>query len=476
MEKIIGRDAELALLNEITNSERPEFVAVYGRRRVGKTFLVRRAFNDKFVFYATGVVDGSRSDQFAAFNIALERYGYKGAPATNWMDAFNNLSKLLSGKCANSKKRQVVFIDELPCFDTQNSGFVAALDFFWNSSASWMDNVMFVVCGSATSWMLKKLINSHGGLHKRLTHQIHLHPFDLATTEKYCQSRKGRWDRLSILQVYSILGGVPYYLSLLDFSKSVADNIDALFFSDDAKLKDEYRALYRAVYATPENYMSIINLLASRKAGMTRVEIIDALKLKDNGRTTEILDDLVSCDFIRSYSNGGKQNGAIYQLMDFFTLFCQRFGMGKTTDNHFWRNMLNDPKQNNFYGLAFERVGLFHFRHIIKALGIAGIHTEFYSWRSRKSNPQAQIDMIVDRSDGIVNICEMKYSRLPYQMSSSEAGKIRYREESFMQENPDKQWTQIVLITTKGLKAGSNSDVAARQLVLDDLFITIGVD
>ena len=189
MEKIIGRDKELERLAEIARSGRPEFVAVYGRRRVGKTFLVRRAFNDKFVFYATGIVEGSREDQLAAFNIALERYGYIGEPAANWMDAFNKLSQLLAKKCARRKTRQIVFIDELPCFDTANSGFVSALDFFWNSSASWMDNVMFVVCGSATSWMLKKLINSRGGLHKRLTHHIHLHPFVLATTGNYCRSR-----------------------------------------------------------------------------------------------------------------------------------------------------------------------------------------------------------------------------------------------------------------------------------------------
>ena len=473
MEKIIGRDKELERLAEIARSGRPEFVAVYGRRRVGKTFLVRRAFNDKFVFYATGVVEGSREDQLAAFNIALERYGYIGEPAANWMDAFNKLSQLLAKKCARRKTRQIVFIDELPCFDTANSGFVSALDFFWNSSASWMDNVMFVVCGSATSWMLKKLINSRGGLHKRLTHHIHLHPFDLATTEKYCRSRKGKWDRLSIMQAYSVLGGVPYYLSLLDFNKSVADNIDEMFFSDDAKLREEYRALYRAIYSNPEDYMAIINLLAKKQKGMTRVEIIDELGLSDNGKIGEMLEDLVSCDFLRSYSDGGKQNGVIYQLMDFFTLFYHRFGMGKTTDNHFWRNMLNDPKQNTFYGLAFERVGLFHFRHITYALGVSGVHTEFYSWRSKQSAPQVQIDMVIDRSDGIVNICEMKYSRLPYQMTAVEADKIRHREEAFLLENPDKQWTQVVVITTRGLKQNTNSDVAVKQLTLDDLFISI---
>lgn len=470
MERIIGRDNELARLTEIAASDRPEFVAVYGRRRVGKTFLVRSAFNDKFVFYATGIIEGTYEQELEAFNIGLERYGWTGDRARNWMEAFDMLSKLLKKKCARRKTRQVVFIDELPCFDTQNSGFIPALDFFWNSSASWMDNVMFVVCGSATSWMLKNLIHSKGGLHKRLTHDIPLHPFDLGTTEKYCRSRRGKWDRMSILQVYSVLGGIPYYLSLLDFNESVAANIDRMFFADEAMLKDEYRALYRSMYKNPEDYMAIIEKLAGVRQGMKRVELAAALKTHDNGRFGDMLEDLVHCDFIRRYNNGENENGGIYQLIDFYTLFYHLFGKKRTTDNRYWSNMLNDPSQNTFYGLAFERVCMFHFRQVIKALGVSGIHTEFYSWRSRRSEPAVQIDMVIDRTDGVVNICEMKYSRLPFVMSKTEAEKIETREATFIAENPNKQWTQVVLITTKGMKRNSHSDVVKKELTLDNLF------
>lgn len=470
MEKIIGREQDLQKLAEFAASGRPEFVAVYGRRRVGKTFLVRSAFKDKFVFYATGIIEGTYEDELEAFNTGLERYGWMGEKAVNWMDAFKKLAELLKKKCARRKTRQVVFIDELPCFDTPNSGFVRALDFFWNSSASWIDNVMFVVCGSATSWMLKNLIHSHAGLHKRLTHDIHLHPFDLATTEKYIRSRKGRWDRLSILQMYSTIGGIPYYLSLLDLNLSVAENVDLMFFSDNAKLKEEYRALYRSMYKDPEDYMAIIEVLATKQEGMTRTELIEALNVADNGHFGDKLEDLVSCDFLRMYNNGTRQNGGIYQLMDFYTMFYHRFGKRRTTDEHLWRNMLNDPKQNTFYGLAFEKVGMFHFRQITRALGVSGIHTEFYSWRSKESDPRVQIDMVIDRKDGIVNICEMKYSRMPYVMTAKEADKIRLREETFVMENQDKQWTQVVVIAAKGLKQNAHSDVAVKVMTLDDLF------
>lgn len=470
MEKVIGREKEIAQLAEFASSSRSEFVAVHGRRRVGKTFLIRSAFSDKFVFYTTGIIEGTYEQELEAFNIGLERYGWKGDKAINWMEAFKMLAELLKKKCKRRKTRQVVFIDELPCFDTKNSGFIPALDFFWNSSASWMDNVMFVVCGSATSWMLKNLIHSKGGLHKRLTHNIALHPFDLATTEKYCKSKKSRWDRLSILQMYSILGGIPYYLSMLDFNESVAENIDRMFFSDEALLKDEYRALYRSMYKNPEDYMAIIEQLAAVRSGMTRVELADALKTHDNGRFGDMLDDLENCDFIRRYNNGTNENGGIYQLVDFYTLFYHLYGKKRTTDNRYWSNMLNAPSQNTFYGLAFERVCMLHFRQIQKALGVSGIHTEVYAWRSRTSKPAVQIDMVIDRTDGVVNICEMKYSRLPYVMTKAEAERIELRENTFVAENPNKQWTQLVMITTKGMKHNSHSDVAKKELTLDELF------
>jgi len=318
--------------------------------------------------------------------------------------------------------------------------------------------------------MLKNLIHSKGCLHKRLTHDIALHPFDLGTVEKYCRSRKGRWDRMSILQVYCVLGGIPYYLSLLDFNESVAENIDRMFFADEALLKDEYRSLYRSMYRNPEEYMAIIEKLSGVRQGMTRVELASALRTHDNGRFGDMLEDLVHCDFIRRYNNGGNENGGIYQLVDFFTLYYHLFGKSRTTDDRYWSNMLNDPCQNTFYGLAFERVCMFHFRQVTKALGVSGIHTEFYSWRSRVSEPAVQIDMVIDRADGVVNICEVKYSRLPYVMTGQEADRIEAREAAFVAENPGKQWTQVVLITTKGLKRNVHSGVAKKELTLDELF------
>ena len=304
MEKIIGREKELGKLSDYMESGRSEFVAIYGRRRVGKTFLIRSFFKDKFDFYATGIIDGSMEEELEAFHLALVRYGYKGTKAASWIQAFNNLASLLERKNRNRQRRLVVFIDELPCFDTKRSGFLHALDLFWNSRASWIDNIYFVVCGSATSWMMRNIVNNKAGLHKRTTHTIHLRPFTLGQTEEYLISRKFHWPRLAILQSYMVLGGVPYYLSLLDAKKNVPDNIDSLFFSTEAELEGEFQRLFKSLFKSANTYMEIIRLLSTNRDGFTRKEIAEKLDVSDNGALGDMLEDLEQCDFIRCYNNG----------------------------------------------------------------------------------------------------------------------------------------------------------------------------
>lgn len=470
MEKLIGRKNETDKLSSYMQSDRSEFIAIYGRRRVGKTFLVRSFFKDKFDFYATGIIEGNKSEEMEAFHVALLKYGYVGPRAKTWIEAFMQLADLLEKKNANKKKRLVVFIDELPCFDTQNSGFVHALDFFWNSRGSWMDNIMFIICGSATSWMIRNVVNNRGGLHNRLTHEIHLTPFTLRQTELYIRSKKVQWDRLSILQIYMALGGIPYYLNMLDVTKSATENIDMLFFSDEAKLKTEYNLLYQSLYRNPDEYMEVIDLLATNKTGLTRKEIAENLKVHDNGHLGKILEDLVSCDFLRLYRNGTKQNSGIYQLMDFYTMFYHQFGKRKTSDSHYWSSLTETPTQNTWYGLAYERVCLYHFRQIIYALRLDAIHTEFYSWRSRESVPAAQIDMIIDRSDGIIDLCEVKYSKNEYALAKSEYEKILNREMAFNTETKCKKGIHIVLVSTFGVKRNKYSSIAQHFISLNDLF------
>ena len=406
-----------------------------------------------------------------AFHNALVRYGYKGERAKTWIQVFTQLADLLERKNRNRTRRLTVFLDELPCFDTPRSGFLPALDLFWNSRASWMDNLYFVVCGSATSWMMRNIVNNKAGLHKRTTHTMHLRPFTLGQTEEYLKSRKFRWPRIAVLQAYMVLGGVPYYLSLLDPKLNVPDNIDALFFSAEPELENEYQRLFNSLFKNAEGYMEIIRLLSSHRDGYTRAEIARELKIADNGHLCEMMDDLEHCDFVRRYNNGTLQKNGIYQLIDFFSLFHYKFGTNRVTDEHFWRNALGTPEQNNWYGLTFERVCLWHVRQIVRGLRLDAIRHDYYAWRSQNSKPAVQIDLVIDRADGMATICEMKYSKDDYTLTEGEYKKIVHRMETFQKETGYKGGVQASIVTTFSLQNNMYSEISPIPITMNELFV-----
>ena len=332
---------------------------------------------------------------------------------------------------------------------------------------------MLIVCGSATSWMISHLIDNHGGLHNRITHEIHLSPFTLAETEEMLVANGFTWNRLSILQVYSILGGIPYYLGLLEKDKGVEANIDRLFFAAQGELKREYNRLYTSLFKNSEAYMKVIEVLASCKQGLTRKQIAERLKTTSGGTLTKIIGELVNCDFVRGYNTRErviKQKDQIYQLTDLYTLFYMQFCHKATTDEHYWTNIMGKPVQNTWYGLSFERVCMLHIPQIKKTLGIDRIHTEYYSWRSRESMPAAQIDLIIDRADNLTNVCEIKYSQLPYSISKDEESRIRNRIADFVAETNIRSGILPTMITTFGIRSNAHSSIAQICLTMDDLF------
>lgn len=473
MDKLIGREKEIRLLTEYTSSDHPEFVAIYGRRRVGKTFLVNHLFHGKMAFAMTGVLDGTSEEQMEAFIDALQEYSKKTVKRPeNWMEAFRLLKEYLKRK-VTLKRRCIVFLDELPSMDTQRSGFIRALGYFWNSWASMQDNLTLIVCGSATSWMIKNVVNDKGGLHDRITHEIHLRPFTLHETETYLKSRNFKWERLSVLQAYMALGGVPYYLSLLHHNESFSTNIDRLFFGEEEELRREYKRLYSTLFQSPESYMSIVNALSKVKHGMTRKELSSALGSAPNGTLSQKLEDLVNCDIIRKYVVREKRisnRSAIYQLTDFYSQFYLTFVPRAEAETNYWTNHIGTPEINTWLGLCFERVCMTHVTQIKKALGIDRISTKFYSWQSKQSQPKAQIDMILDRADGIINLCEMKYSEAEFSMNNTETIKLRNRAAAFKQETGAKGALWPTLITTYGLKDGMHSSTFVETLTMNDLF------
>ena len=466
----IGREEELRQLQNIKTSGRAEFVAVYGRRRVGKTYLIQQFFENKFAFSTTGIIDGKKSEELFSFTSSLINIGYSGPQPKDWLEAFEQLKRTLNQK--HHKERCVIYIDELPCFDTPKSGFVRALGYFWNTWASLRNDVILIVCGSATSWMIDNIVNDHGGLHDRITHAIYLRQFNLAETEQYLKSRKITWNRQMIVDAYMMLGGIPYYLSLLDRRESLAQNIDRLYFRKNAELSQEYHRLYASLFKTPDSYIRIVEALGKNKQGMTRGEIAESLKVPSSGTLSKQLENLVHCDIIRQYKtkvNGIiKINDAYYQLSDFFSMFHLTFSKKNTTEDY-WQQHLNTPVLNTWLGLSFEHVCLAHIRQIRHTLGLDRIAIEYYSWRS-KQVPRAQVDMIIERADHLINLCEIKYTMAEYTITASEDMKLRNRISTFIRESKTKSAVIPTWITPYGLSKNEYSANIMYQVTINDLF------
>ena len=424
MSSIIGRDKEIKELVELYNSDKSEFVAVYGRRRVGKTFLIDEALKGKITFRHAGLspVDeegkkNSLKDQLKHFYFSLQMQGMKKSKCpSSWMEAFFMLSQLLEAK--DNGKRQVVFLDELPWMDTPRSGFITAFEGFWNTWGCHRDNLMLVVCGSANSWMLDNLVNSHGGLYGRTTYEVKLSPFKLGECEQFLKKKGIRMSRYDIVQSYMVLGGIPYYLGYMKKGLSLAQNIDLLFFEKDAKLRNEYDRLFASVFSNPEQMKRIVGFLGTRRMGYTRQEILSKVGLDDNGLSSKMLKALVASDFIQPYVPFGmSKHNEHYKLTDPFCLFYQKFVEGCTEiDPKFWIHNVTSQSVSSWRGFAFEEVCLSHVRQIKQAINILDVSSSQSSWALRGDDDTegGQIDLLINRKDNVVDMCEMKFYCPPY--------------------------------------------------------------
>ena len=473
MNTIIGREQEIKKLSAAVDRVRPEFIALYGRRRVGKTFLINQMFRNQFAFKMTGVIEGTLKDQFTAFVDAMNDYGFDvPEQPKDWMQAFIMLKNALKKK-VNNGEQCIVFIDELPAMDAEGSNVAGAVGYFWNSWASQYDNFVFIICGSATSWMITNVIDSKGGLHDRITVEMPIHPFTLKETEQYLEYQHFLWNRQMVLQAYMIFGGIPYYLSLLDKEESLVQNVDRLFFSQDIQMRREFRRLFNTLYKNPEKYIDIIKALNKSRKGLTREEIASELKCSNNGHLGKQLEDLVCCDLIRKNivrEKEIKRKDAIYQLCDFFSLFYLTFIERAEVEQQYWSHHINTPEVNSWMGLTYERICMAHIQQIKHSLHLDTISTLSYSWRSKTSTPAAQIDIIIERADKIVNICEVKYCQGEYNLDKDEYERIKKRKNAFIQETGLRHVPWLTMITTEGVARGKYSEMIQTQVTLDDLF------
>ena len=472
MDKLIGRKLEQAKLQACMESERSEFVVVYGRRRIGKTFLVRRFFKDNYAFSFVGKHEMRREQQLAEFAKELMCYSHSTfvPQLKNWTKAFDALQRLL--ETYNIPGKKVVFFDEMPWMDTPKSDFVSALENFWNGWANMRDDIVLVACGSATSWMVDKLLHNQGGLFNRITQKIYLRPFKLSEMEQYLDEKHFGWNRYQIAQCYMILGGIPFYLTLLNPKLSLLSNIDELFFADaHAMLRTEYNELYSTLFKRPDNYLAVIRMLTERKEGFTRKEISEKTKL-GGAALSKILSDLEQCDFIFSYARyGNAKNNAIYRIKDFYTLFYYKYVNGiDTKDSLRWTHLSSTPQVSSWQGFSFELLCLLHLDEIKKALGIDRILNDASAWRSRQPEQNTQIDLVIERADHNINLCEMKFSSGMYAIDKGYEQKLRERMSIFLAETMTRCSTRITMVTTYGVLQNKHSGIVNDEVLLDDLF------
>jgi prokaryotic ATPase len=472
MDKLIGRKLEQAKLQACMESERSEFVVVYGRRRIGKTFLVRRFFKDNYAFSFVGKHEMRREQQLTEFAKELMCYSHSTfvPQLKNWTEAFDALQRLL--ETYNIPGKKVVFFDEMPWMDTPKSDFVSALENFWNGWANMRDDIVLVACGSATSWMVDKLLHNQGGLFNRITQKIYLRPFKLSEMEQYLDEKHFGWNRYQIAQCYMILGGIPFYLTLLNPKLSLLSNIDELFFADaHAMLRTEYNELYSTLFKRPDNYLAVIRMLTERKEGFTRKEINEKTKL-GGAALSKILSDLEQCDFIFSYARyGNAKNNAIYRIKDFYTLFYYKYVNGiDTKDSLRWTHLSSTPQVSSWQGFSFELLCLLHLDEIKKALGIDRILNDASAWRSRQPEQNTQIDLVIERADHNINLCEMKFSSGMYAIDKGYEQKLRERMSIFLAETMTRCSTRITMVTTYGVLQNKHSGIVNDEVLLDDLF------
>jgi len=474
-DELIGRKTEYDKLNRCMESTQAQLIIVYGRRRVGKTFLIHQFYNNRFTFQLTGAYEQPRLVQLRNFAYELKQMTGKKQPVpSDWINAFQMLRDALSMLPEDQKK--VIFFDEMPWLDTQRSGFLAAFEWFWNSWGSSRKNLVLVVCGSATSWMVEHIAENKGGLFSRQTCRIFLKPFSLQETEQYLISRGIDWDRYHIAETYMILGGIPYYLSLLRPELSFTDNIDMLFFDQNAELWNEFEHLYRTLFKNSELYISVVEVLSRKRGGITRTEISKNAGISLNGNLSKVLKDLELSGFVRHNPfYGKKKNESRYQLCDYYSLFYFRFLKDHSRkDQHFWRNTLDHPSHHVWAGLTFELLCMDHIAQIKQKLGISGVLTEESSWyyKGDEENglPGAQIDLLLDRRDRVINICEIKYSVNPYLIDKETDLSLRNKAEVFRRSTRCNKTLQLTMITTFGLQQNRYSQMISSQVILDDLF------
>mgnify|MGYP000132632001 CR=1 FL=1 len=473
--KFIGRKKEKAVLGNALSSNEAELITVVGRRRVGKTYLINTIYKDNIVFQLTGIQNVSSSQQLENFSRRLTKFDPNNTTRKkpkNWFDAFAQLEDFLETNKSDDK--QVVFFDEVPWMAGVKSDFLSAFGYFWNSWAA-LEHIVVVICGSATSWIVQKIVFDTGGLHNRITRYIQLQPFTLAETEAYLTSRYLNFTRYQIVELYMAMGGIPHYLKEIQKGKSAIQNIDDICFSKTGLLNNEFAKLYPALFRFPDNHIAVVRALGTKRSGMTRNEIVKTAKTPNGGATSKVLEELEQSGFIASYHPfGKKKKDKLFRLTDEYSLFYLHFMEDKTNEGRgTWQYLSQTQTYKTWSGYAFEGICLKHIAQIKKGLGIFGVYSKTASFvkKGSKNEKGTQIDLIIDRNDQVINLVEVKFCNKTFTLSKEYAKQLQQKKWIFEETSQSKKSIMITLITTFGIKENAHSlGLIENTLTLDDLF------
>lgn len=474
--RLIGRTEECLKLERCLDCREAQLIVVRGRHRVGKTFLINHFFENGFDFKLTGEYKASKAEQLENFVMELNRRTHtKHQTPESWKDAFEMLRVYLSELPEGEK--HIVFFDEMPWMDTPKSGFLKAFEYFWNDYGSAKEDFVFIVCGSATSWIMKHIEQNKGGLFNRKTCSIFLRPFCLQETAEYLQMIGIDWSEYDIAQCYMILGGIPYYLSFLNPAETLNENVDSLFFRKNAELADEFDNLFRTLFSGSDDYVRIVTLLSQKRYGMTLAEIAQKGKLPLNGNLSDKMNQLVQSGFVCVHPMFGQKKKELrYQLCDYFSLFYCRFAREHyAKEERFWQHMNDNPSRYAWAGLTYELLCRDHSDQIRLKLGISGVLAEISYWKTGAEDGQegthgVQIDLVIDRRDRVISLCEIKYSMNEFEIDKAYDKILRNKMDAFRRETGTVKTLQLVMITTYGVRKNNYSNIVSGQVVLEDLF------
>ena len=461
---LIGREEERKILLDALNTGQSELIAIYGRRRIGKTFLIRQVYAQRVNFEFSGMHRGTLRQQLKNFHLAFPARLRKGKAPADWLDAIQLLGRYFDGLKGKGKK--VLFIDEFPWLDTHRSGFLAAFSHFWNSYCTKRKDLVVVICGSAASYMVQRVVNNRGGLHNRLTRRIRMAPFNLRETEQLLQHNKVRLTRYDILQLYMALGGVPYYLHMVKRGESMAQAVDRLCFEPQGFLRGEFQNVFASLFEHAGNHEAIVRALAGVRKGLTRTAILRKSRVASGGTLTKTLSELEESGFIERYVPYDAKKDPLYRITDEYTQFYLRHVEGgKPIRRAHWAKEMGTPAYRAWSGFTFETICMKHVEEIKDALGIAGIRTTEGSWIGKGDESGAQVDLLIDRDDNVINLCEMKFTNGPFTIDKKYAKELMAKTEAFRSSTRTRKSLFITFVTTHGLRQNAYS----RQLVENEL-------